>query len=422
MWRSTNRSVARPARRLRRAAVSVRRPIDITSLLAGVLAVVAGCGPRTGQADPPPATRPANTLPSAHSSAATSPATVPISVARRAPVADAPARIGDLQRFEYHQLKLGSDFNLVFYAADQSTADAAAAAAYAEVDRYDVVLNDYSATSEISRLSQKTLDGSMAAPTEISPELADVLGIALSAARLTDGVFDPTIGPFVQLWRRSRRLQQLPTPERIAEARQAFGYRNVHLVLGVAADNKRPTAQLMSGKMRLDLGGIAGGYIADRVLAVLKSRGISSALVDSSGDLAVGDPPPGKSAWRVAIAALTEPNKPAGFIDVANCGVSSSGDTYRVVVIGGVRYSHIVDAKTGLGLTHSLGVTTIAADATTADWLATAISVLGPGEGLKLLDRTEEPFRQAGARVTTLDTKGQPVVVESPRFAAMHVP
>ena len=318
-----------------------------------------------------------------------------------------------LQRFEYHAIKLGSDYNLVLYAPDKPAADAAAEAASAEVDRLDHVFSDYKPDSELSKLSRLTQEGPMAQPTAISEDLYAVLKFSQAVSESTAGAFDLTVGPYVQLWRRSRRQQQLPTPERLAEAKAAVGWKLVEL----AAD--RPAVRLGGTKMRLDAGGVATGYISDKVLDVLRKRGLPIALVDLSGDLAVGDPPPGRAGWTVAIRDLTEPSKTANYIEVANCGVSTSGDTYRFVEIDGVRYSHILDPKTGLGLTRRLGVTTVAPTGVAADVMATAVSVLGPDEGLKWVDRvsgSDGPFKGAGARVTAVAADGAVNVTESERY------
>jgi thiamine biosynthesis lipoprotein len=158
--------------------------------------------------------------------------------------------------------------------------------------------------------------------------------------------------------------------------------------------------------MRLDLGGIAKGYAADQALAVLRDRGIPRALVDAGGDLAIGDPPPDARGWRIAVATphstSSPPSSPtpppedgAGtygaestVLLLSNCGVATSGDAYQFVEFEGRRYSHIVDPRTGMGVVGASSVTVVAPDGMTADALASAVSVLGPEEGIALIDRT----------------------------------
>ena len=138
--------------------------------------------------------------------------------------------------------------------------------------------------------------------------------------------------------------------------------------------------------MRLDLGGIAKGYAIDEALAVLKKSGITRALVDAGGDIALGDPPPGKQGWRIGIARLEADGPPSRILLLCRVAVASSGDTWQFVRIDGKRYSHIVDPRTGLGLTDHSSVTVVAPDGMTADGLASAVSVLGPEKGLRLIE------------------------------------
>ena len=301
-----------------------------------------------------------------------------VPLAAAAPPTTGPA---SLERFEFVQPKMGTVFRIVFYAPDKAAADAAAAAAFKRVDDLNAALSDYDPNSELSRLSQQTNDGPMTRPAAVGDDLWRVLDAGYQAAETSGGAFDVTVGPFTRLWRRSKELRELPAPERVEAARQSFGYRNLRL------DPKAHTVQLLAPRMRLDVGGIAKGYTAEQAMAVLRQHGITRAMVGAAGDIAVGDPPPGRDAWRVGVQSLQKPDEVAGYVSLHNCGISTSGDTYRVVEIDGKRYSHIVDPRTGLGLTQRIGVTVVAPDATTSDWSSTAVSILGPEKGLAMIER-----------------------------------
>ena len=133
---------------------------------------------------------------------------------------------------------------------------------------------------------------------------------------------------------------------------------------------------------------MAVGFAVDEALTVLKQHGLTRVLVNGSGDMALGDPPPGEAGWRIGVAPL-EPNQPPSrFLRLAHCGVSTSGDAWQFVEIDDRRYSHIVDPKTGLGLTTRSSVTVIAPTGMAADGLATAVSVLGVEQGLALIEQT----------------------------------
>jgi len=316
------------------------------------------------------------------------------------------ARAGEIKKFDFTQPKMGTVFHLVLYTDDQAKADAAAAAAWKRVDELNRTLSDYDPQSELSRLSQRTDDGPMSEPVKVSDDLWRVLTRSVEAAKLSDGAFDVTVGPYVRLWRRARQTRTLPDPADLQAAKAAVGYEKIKL------DEKTHGVQLLAQHMRLDLGGIAKGYTAGQALAVLKKRGIDRALFGAAGDLAAGDPPPGREYWRVAIQSLEAPDQTAGYVRLANAAVSTSGDTYRFVEIGGKRYSHIVDSKTGMGLTDRIGATVIAPDPVTSDWMATALCAMGPEKGLALADRTPA----TAGRIVTIDGAAKAKVFESSRW------
>jgi FAD:protein FMN transferase len=310
------------------------------------------------------------------------------------------------RRFEFVREKMGGPFQIVLYALDAQAAERAAEAGFKRVDELNAALSDYDPNSEISRLSQRTLDGPMAQPVHVSDDLWNALARADAIARDTGGAFDVTIGPFVRLWRRSRDLKELPTPGRIEQTRESVGYRHMRL------DPKGHTVQLLAPRMRLDVGGLAIGYVTDQVVAAVTAAGAPGVLVDGGGEISAGEPPPGKTGWRVAIQSLKSPEEMTGqYVLLRRACVTSSGDTRRFVEIGGTRYSHIIDPKTGLGLTRRIGATVICPDGMTADALDTAVCVLGPEKGVELIERTPG----AAGRVTTIE--GNEVkVYESKRF------
>jgi thiamine biosynthesis lipoprotein len=219
-------------------------------------------------------------------------------------------------------------------------------------------------------------------PVPVGKDLFAVLEKAQEVSKLSDGAFDVTVGPLVQLWRTARRTQQLPDPKELAEAKAKVGWEKVTL------DPKARTVALKVPGMRLDLGGIAKGFAADEALAEIRKHGITRALVAASGDITVGDPPPGKDGWVVEIAPIGT-GRPARWVKLANASVSTSGDLFQFVEIGGVRYSHVLDPKTGLGLTGRRSATVIAPKGVLADSLTKAASVLPPEKALRVIDGIE---------------------------------
>jgi FAD:protein FMN transferase len=284
------------------------------------------------------------------------------------------------RRFEFTEPHMGTAFTIVLYTGDEATASRASKAAFERIKSLDRTLTDYDPDSELMRLC--THAGGP--PFAVSPDLFEVLDRSKTLYERSEGAFDVSIAPVVRLWRRARREKTLPDPELLAKARDLVGSDAIKL------DPSKRTVQLTRPGMKLDVGGIAKGYASEEAIKVLKREGISSALVAGSGDIVVSGPPPGRAGWKIAVAPLkAEVDATEGpTILLKNAAVSTSGDAEQFVEIGGVRYSHVLDPKTGLGLTERRSVTVIAREGITADGLDTAACVLGPDKGLALIEST----------------------------------
>jgi len=312
-----------------------------------------------------------------------------------------------LTRYEYQRPEMGVPFRIVLYAPNTNSADAAAEAAFQRIKQLNDIMSDYDPDSELSQLSQSSGQGLQVA---VSSELWFVLKRALELSERSNGAFDVTVGPFVNLWRRARRQHQLPEPARLAQARQSVGYQRMRL------NAEAHTVELLAPNMRLDLGGIAKGYAVDEALKTLRDHGIQHALVEGGGDVGVSDPPPGKKGWRFDLSSLDVTNAPPDrYLLLKDSAISTSGDLYQRLEIDGKRYSHIVDPRTGIGLTdHSL-VSVIARDSITADSLTKVVSVLGPQQGLKFIESTP------GAAVRIMREPGEKMqTCESSRFGRYY--
>lgn len=283
-----------------------------------------------------------------------------------------------LQRFEFNETEMGVKFGLKFYARDISVARRAAREAYSRIEALNEIFSDYEPGSELNRLTRQPVGR----PVKVSPELFAILWRAKVLSRETNGAFDVTSGSYTRLWREARRLKRLTDPAVLKQAGQSVGYEKLRL------NSIARTVTCLVPYMHLDLGGIAKGWASNEALAVLRKHGIRSALCAASGDIAIGDSPPGKKGWEVGVRAL---DKQGNIYDrtlrLRNCAVSTSGDTGQFIEIAGQRYSHIVNPLTGRGLTNRIMVIVIADIATVTDSQATAISVLGMEKGLEHAER-----------------------------------
>ena len=282
---------------------------------------------------------------------------------------DASRAAGSAQRFEFVSRQMGTRFRLVLYAPDAAAAQTAATAAFSRVTELNRLMSDYDPDSELRRLGRSPAG----TPVGVSRELFAVLQHGQQLAATSGGAFDVTVGPVVRLWREARRTRLLPTAAERTAALGATGHTRLRL------NAAQRTVTLLAPGMQLDLGGIAKGYAADEALAVLARHGCPCALVAASGDLALGNAPPGAPGWKIELAPFGPNSGGPWTLVAANVGISTSGDAEQHVEIDGTRYSHIVDPATGLGLTTRVAVTVVAPNALESDALATAGLVLVAG-------------------------------------------
>ena len=287
---------------------------------------------------------------------------------------DASLRSEELKRFTFTEYHMGVDARLVIYASTQYLAEIAGKDAFDRIAELDTCMSDYRKESELNNLCAKA----GGPPVKVSADLFKVLKRANEISRRTDGAFDVTVGPLVQLWRAARKSGQLPDPASIRTARVLVGWRKMKL------NDRDRTVQLTTPGMKLDLGGIAKGFADDEAQKVLQRHGIKSALVEMGGDIVVSDPPPGSKGWILRVPNAGDNNTPKD-LPFSNCAISTSGDTEQFVVIGGVQYSHVVDPRTGQALTNRVQATVIAKDGFTTDPLSKVPALLDDRDYSRIL-------------------------------------
>lgn len=287
---------------------------------------------------------------------------------------------GQSRKNVFTQKEMGSPFTLIIY-GDSLPAAKAAAAAFAEVNRLNGIFSDYLDSSESNKLCRVSRPGIY---EKVSPELFQMIARSVHLSRISNGAFDITVGPLVKVWRAARRENKFPDSAKLHLARQSVGYQYIHL------DTAHQSVMFEKKGVQLDFGGIAKGYAAQAALDIIRKAGFSSAMVDAGGDMILGDPPPTRSKWVIGISV---PEAYEGLMQhkafLANKAVATSGDIYQYIEKGKQRYSHIIDPKTGYGVTFQRNVTVIADDGAMADGLASACSVLSIPEGLKLIENIE---------------------------------
>ncbi|NNJ26464.1 FAD:protein FMN transferase [Alienimonas chondri] len=314
------------------------------------------------------------------------------------PVGDEPGSSAAWRRVRVEQVQMGSPFVFTCYARSEPAAKNACREAGRQVKELTGALSDYHDGSELNRLCDSYVPGE---PTAVSADLARVLARARDVSAKSGGAFDATVGPLVKRWRRVRIQKTLPTPEELATLRERVDWRSV------CVNEDAGTVTILKPGILLDLGGIAKGYAADVAGEALRKQGVSRFLIDAGGDLLAGDPPPGETGWKIGLPDGADADAaPTEFLILSNAAVATSGDAYKFLEIGGERYSHIVDPRTGLGLTDRSTVTVTAETGMTADALASAVSVLGSEKGVALLNRTAGVEGRVTTKAGTRDSAG----------------
>ncbi len=291
----------------------------------------------------------------------------------------------------------------------KAAAQEALAKAEAVLRRVEALMSAHRDGSEVRRLKGASAMQRVA----LSPETLEVLRTARHFAEVTGGAFDATAAPLFRLWKRCAALDRLPTQDELAAARAVSRWDTLTLF--------KDGAVKANSRAEVDLGGIAKGYAIDRAVETMKAAGCVGGLVDVGGDIRCFGTKPGGRPWRIAVRAPTGPRH-AGVLELKSAAVCTSGDYLRFVQIKGKRYSHIIDPRSGMPVEKTPSVTVIAPDATTADGLATAVSVLGPTEGLDLVNRLEGVecllmIRGLAGRSSVLRSAGFPGLVGGGRSA-----
>lgn len=244
--------------------------------------------------------------------------------------------------------------------------------AFNEMKRIDALMDIYRENSEVSILNREGED-------RVSKETLEVIKKSIEFSRLTRGAFDITCGPLVNLWKEAKKNKEIPTAEEIKETISLVGYKKLIL--------EGSWVRFKEKGMQIDLGGIAKGYAVDKAIEVLKKNGIKQALVNAGGDLyALGKASQGEK-WQIGIQHPRQEGKILTIIKVKDEAVATSGDYQRYFMLKGKRFAHIVNPMTGWTVQDvPMSVTIIAPDAASADALATGVFVLGPQEGMKLIN------------------------------------
>jgi thiamine biosynthesis lipoprotein len=269
---------------------------------------------------------------------------------------------------------MGSPFNIILVSADSSKATKLANECFNLIDSFSHIYSDYDSSSELSKLSTAPENEFQTC----SPALWDILILSKQAFEMSLHSYDITIGPLSKLWRGYRKKHLFPDSLTIHKTKELVGLENI-----LWNDSLHQIALPIKG-MKLDLGGIAKGYIAQKLIEFLQRNGIDTALADAGGDIVMSNSL-ANEGWLIGINVPETTDELLKLkLSLSNCAVATSGDVYQYIEHNGIKYSHILDPRTGYGVSFQRNVTVIAKDGATADWLATACSIISIPEAKKI--------------------------------------
>jgi thiamine biosynthesis lipoprotein len=285
-----------------------------------------------------------------------------------------------LERLAFRSRTMGTYANVTVFAADSAAALPEVREVQKTFARVDSLMTNWTETSEVARINRLAGTDTV----QVESEVAWVIEAALTVGKQSHGAFDITVEPLVRLWGFLGGTPHVPEKDEIAAVRERTG-------LGlVDFDAAERTLHFRKDGVHIDLGGIAKGYGVDAGTRTLKKRGVTDAMVEISGNITALGHPPGRDAWTVGIRDPWDRVPYVGILSLNDRSVATSGKYEQFVDVGGHKYGHILDPRTGWPAEGVLSVTVVAPTAMEADAWGTALFAMGPDAARKLATQRED--------------------------------
>jgi len=286
---------------------------------------------------------------------------------------------------------MGSRFDITVVAPDSIEAHSFIDLAVAEITRIEKLISSWDPNSQTSEINRNA--GIKA--VKVDRELFDLIDRSLGISKLTDGAFDISYASMDKIWKFDGSMTKMPTEDEIKSSVSKIGYKNILL------DKENSTVFLVNIGMKIGFGAIGKGYAADKAKKLLMSKGVVAGIINASGDMNTWGKQTNGEPWKVAITNPLDKNKAFALLPITNGAVVTSGNYEKFVVFNGVRYSHIIDPRTGYPATGIISATVFAPKAEMADALATSIFVMGMEIGLNRINQIPN------VECIIIDEKGQ---------------
>ena len=273
---------------------------------------------------------------------------------------------------------MGNRFEITVVSENKDEALARIDDAVAEISRIEKLLTTFSDSSQTNLINRNA----GLSPVKVDKEVFDIIARSKRISDVTQGAFDITYGSVdKKLWNFDKTMTSLPNAETAKRSVHLINYRNVIL------DEKKCTVFLKEKGMRIGFGGIGKGYAAERAKIILQQKGITSGIVNASGDLTAWGYQPNGKEWTIGIADPNSEHHPFSYLNITNMAIATSGNYEKFIMIDGKKYSHTIDPKTGLPVSGIKSVTIISPNAEIADAMATPVMIMGIKVGLDMVNQ-----------------------------------
>jgi thiamine biosynthesis lipoprotein len=281
------------------------------------------------------------------------------------------------QTFKRTLKLMGSRFEITVVADNSTQANSYIDAAVEEITRIEKLISSWDSNSQTSEINRN----SGVKPVKVDSELFGLIERAIGLSKLTDGAFDISYASMDRIWKFDGGLTEMPSENDIRASVTKVGFKNIVL------DKEKSTVFLKLKGMKIGFGAIGKGYAADKAKSLLIKKGVTSGIVNASGDMNAWGMQPNGKEWKVAITNPLDKNKVFALLPITNGAVVTSGDYEKYVNLNGTRYSHIIDPRSGYPSSGIISVTVFAPKAELADALATSVFVMGKEVGIDRINQ-----------------------------------
>jgi len=281
------------------------------------------------------------------------------------------------ENFKRTLILMGSRFDITVVASNEKEGNEYIDSAIFEIARIEKLISSWDVNSETSLINK--LSGIK--PIKVDKELFDLIERSIAISTLTNGAFDISYASMDRIWNYDGSMKEMPSAEKISNSIKKVGYQNISI------DKEAQTVFLKLKGMKIGFGAIGKGYAADKAKALLIEKGVKAGIINASGDLnAWGKQANGKD-WMVAITNPLNKNKVFSWLPINDSAIVTSGNYEKFISFNGIRYSHIIDPRTGYPSTGIISTSIMTSNAELADAISTSVFVMGVETGLDFINQ-----------------------------------